>query len=93
MIPAVITSRAARKDLNRIKSEHSLILEGFANHNVRMEALSQQKAAEQQALGTAKMEMDKSKMVADTATQKNSMDFSLKQQELDIKRAALSSTD
>lgn len=90
MMPAVVTSRQARKDLDNIRAKHSLLLEGMATHAVRMDAQNQQKAVEMQNQQAMKAEMDKSKMVADTTASKNTSDFALKQQELDIKRQALS---
>ena len=52
---------------------------------------SQGSEADSALQNSMKMEMDKAKMTADTAAQKNAMDFQQKQAELDIKRAALSS--
>lgn len=90
---AVLTSKPAQKDLEKIKASHELITKGIADQTTKVNARNQQKQAELANKNSMKMEMDKEKMVADTTTQKNAMDFSIKQSELDIKRAALSLSD
>jgi hypothetical protein len=87
--PSVITSKAAMADMNKIKSAHANILEGMASQQMKMVAYNQQKNAELQAKQTMQMQMDKEKTIANTQAQKDAMDFSAKQAELDIKRAAL----
>lgn len=89
MFYPVITSKVAQKDFEKIKSTHANILEGMANQSMKVSAYTQQKATEMAAQNSMNMEMEKAKMVADTAAQKNAMDFSIKQSEVDIKRAAL----
>lgn len=92
MRPIILNSKAAEKDLLRIKSIHGDLVTGLANQQIKVEGYRQQKAAEMQSQQTMKNDMDKEKMVQNTAVAKNNMDFQLKQSELDIKRAALSST-
>lgn len=95
MHPAVITSRVARNEFEKIKSAHADILTGMGMQQSRNEALTQQKdqqkSADMQSQQTMKVEMDKAKMVNETTANKNAMDFNIRQSELDIKRAALSS--
>lgn len=87
--PAVITSNKAQQDFDKIKSEHSNILTGIADHHARMEQQNQVKAQQLASDNSMKMEMEKERMVADTAQKKDAMTFAQKQAEIDLKRAAL----
>lgn len=89
MSPSVITSRAAQQDFDKIKSEHSTILTGLADHQMRMEQQNQVKAQKLAEDNSMRNEMEKERMVADTTQKKDAMTFAQKQMELDIKRAAL----
>lgn len=89
MKPAVITSRAASKDMEKIKTIHADLLVGLANHQVNVQGNKQQKSAEMAQKQTMDGEMKKAEMTANTANQKNALDFQSKQAELDIKRSAL----
>ncbi len=91
MNPSVITSRTAQKDFEKIKANHADIVSGIAMQAQKNEMLGQQKQVELAQQNSMKMEMDKAKMVSDTQSQKNAMDFATKQAEIDIKRASLSS--
>ncbi len=86
---SVITSGAAQKDLLRIKAIHSDIVTGMANQQIKSDNYRQQKAVEMQNRTTMENEMKKEQMIANTAAQKNALDFSMKQSELDVRRAAL----
>ncbi len=88
--PAVITSKVASDDLNRIKGTHSDLLKGMAIQADKVSQYRAQKATELQAQNTMKMQMDKEKQIANTEAQNTAMTFAQKQNELDIKRAALS---
>lgn len=89
---AVVTSKAAQKDLLNIKSQHADLVEGIANQTAKVNEFRQQKAAELQGQNTMKAEMEKERMVADTQQKKDALTFQQKQAELEIKRAALSMT-
>lgn len=80
----------AKDDLFNIQQKHSDIVTGMANQSMRLEQMNMQKQAELQNQNSMKMEMDKAKMVNDTTVQKQNNDFALKQEELSIKREALS---
>lgn len=87
--PAVITSNKAQQDFDKIKSEHSNILTGIADHRMRMEQQNQVKAQQLASDNSMRMEMEKAKLTADTQVKKDALTFAQKQAELDIKRAAL----
>lgn len=89
MSPAVITSKAAAKDFENIKSQHADLVMGIANQAVRVDAYNQQKQVEQANQQIMKNEMEKERMVNDTEQKKDVLTFQQKQAELDIKRAAL----
>ncbi len=90
MKPSIIlTSKPAQQDLLNIKAAHQDMMIDMANHNVKVDAYKQQKAAELQTANTMKMEMDKEKMTANTESQRMTLDFQTKQGELNIKRASL----
>lgn len=89
MKPSVITSRAASKDMERIKTVHADLLTGLSDHQMKVEGYRQQKDAEMANNQAMQGEMKKAEMVANTANQKNALDFQGKQAELDIKRATL----
>lgn len=91
--PAVVTSRRAQDDMARIKGIHTDVLMGMSVQKVNVESYNQQKQAEMQQQQVMKADMDKAKMVADTTSQKNALDFQTKQAEIDVKRAALSMKD
>ncbi len=87
--PIIISSKAAQKDLLKIKDVHADLVNGMANQQVRVAGYRMQKAAEMQSQQIVKNEMDKEKMTANTESQKMALDFQTKQSELDIKRASL----
>lgn len=95
--PAVITSKTAQKEIDTIRSNHTELVAGLATHTTRLATMQQQnqqqKATEMQSKQTMDHEIKKQQMVSDSAAQKNAMDFSIKQSEIDIKRAALAATD
>lgn len=90
--PAVLTSRKASEDLDKIRGHHEQLVMGMADHNMRVEAMNQQKQAELQNENSMKMEMEKERMVADTAQKKDALTFQMKQAEIDVKRAALAAS-
>lgn len=61
----------------------------MADQAQRVEQYKQKKASELQTKETMKNDMDKSKMVANTETQKMALDFQKSQAETDIKRASM----
>lgn len=87
--PVVVTSKPASKDFERIKANHSEILQGMAIQSDKVAQYHQQKAAELANQNAIKAEVDKQKMISNTEAQKNALDFASKQAEIDIKRAAL----
>lgn len=87
--PAVITSKAATKDLEDIQLHHEEMLSGMATQSMRVQQYNAQKGAELQAEQSMQNEMKKEKMANDTEVQGQAMDFAMKQAELDVKRAAL----
>lgn len=90
MKPAVITSRKAEDHFNDIISQHADIVKGYALQAQKVENYNQQKQAELQSQNSMKMEIEKTKMTNNTQVAKNADDFAIKQAELDVKRAALS---
>lgn len=88
--PSVITSKPAERDLLNIQTEHGNLVDGLAAQALKVNNYRQQKAAEIQNENAIRSEMEKERMVANTADKKNDMDFQLKNAELDIKRSALS---
>lgn len=89
--PAVLTSKAAQKDFNKIKGIHADLLQGLAIQQQKVAMYDQQKAAEMATENTMKADMDKSRMAAGSADMKTALDFATKQSEIDIKRSALAS--
>lgn len=87
---AVLTSKPAQKDYERIKSAHADLLQGMVNQADKVAAYKQNKQAEVAQQNSMQMAMEKEKMTADSAAKKDAMTFAQKQAELDIKRAALS---
>ena len=83
---SVITSAKAKQDLLNIKARHAEILTGMINQRVMTEAHNQQKAAEKQNQQIMQNEMQKEQMAANGVTQKNTLDYDLKNKELDIKK-------
>lgn len=93
MQPAVITSKPAQRAFMDIKDKHAVLLQDLTAHKAVVDNRKQQKAAAEQSQLEMNHELAKAKMVADTQAQKNALDFQQKQAELDVKRAALASTD
>lgn len=91
--PAVVTSKKAKKDYGDIKAKHSDIVTGMANQKQRVDAEMAQRTAmtiaESQNQQSMQHDMQKTQMTNDTTNQKNTMDYSVKQQELELKRIAL----
>jgi hypothetical protein len=87
----VLTSRVAKDHFNGIKVEHADILKGIQEQSMRVNAYNQEKALRDTALDQARMQEEKDQQVAASTAQKEANEAALKQQELDIKRAALSS--
>ncbi len=91
---SVITSKKAQQDYLNIKSRHADILTGMTNQKMRVDQYNQQKDQQKMAMdqnqATMQAEMDKEKMAQGTIQQKNTMDFQQKQQELELKKIALS---
>ncbi len=90
--PAVITSKVAQDDLNKIKGTHTDLLKGMALQADKVSQYKTQKATELQAQNTMKMQLDKEKQIANTEAQNTAITFAQKQSELDIKRASLAQT-
>lgn len=90
--PAVITSKAADRDYGGIMAKHANLVNDVATQKIRVDAYNQQKQAEMAAQNSMKMEIEKERMVADTAQKKDALTFQQKQSEIDVKRAALSLT-
>lgn len=86
---AVVTSKPAQKDLEKIKTAHADLVTGMMNQKMRMDAYNQQKAVETTNQNVMQNELEKERMTAQSAAEKNAMDFQIKQSELEIKRAAL----
>lgn len=87
--PAVITSKAAQKDVADITTKHADIMAELANHTVRVQGVQQQRAAQMQANQAMQVGMQKDKAAADSEAQNTAIDFALRQAEIDIKRSAL----
>lgn len=83
---AVLTSKPAQKDYNNIVSKHADLVEGIANQAFKVQAYRQQKADALANEGAIQADLEKSKMVANTETQKNALDFQMRQAELDARR-------
>lgn len=92
MKPAVITSKSAAKDIEKIKLHHKTIVQGIVNQAAKVAANKQQKATEFQTKQTMQNEIQKAKMTSDTQAKKDAMTFAQKQSELDIKRASMMNT-
>lgn len=90
--PAVITSRKAQDDLDKIRGHHEQIVTGIADQNMRVQNMNMQKEAQVQADNSMKVELEKERMVADTAQKKDALNFAQKQAEIDVKRAALAAS-
>lgn len=88
--PAVVTSRAASDDLDKIRGHHEQLVTGIADQNTRVQNMNMQAQTQIQADNSMKMELEKERMVADTAQKKDALAFQQKQAEIDVKRAALS---
>ncbi len=95
--PAVITSKLAQDHYNDIVSSHSDLVTGISNQQLKVQAFRQQKDQEMLSQQVMDNEMQKEKMTHEQAlskdtlqANKDAMMFAQKQQELDIKKAALS---
>ena len=88
--PSVITSKAASKDLENIRSAHADILRGLAVQSEKVNSYNKQKAAAMVAQNEMKSELQKQNIADTSAASKNANDFAIKQGELDIKRAQIS---
>lgn len=88
--PAVITSRLADRDYNSIIGKHADLVTGMAQQSQKVAMFNQQKQSELAAQNAMNAELEKERMVADTAAKKDALTFQQKQSELDLKRAALS---
>lgn len=88
--PAIITSRLAQDDLEKIRGEHDSLVRGLAAHQARIMGENQRKSQELASENAMKSEMEKAKMVSDTEVKKASIAADMKRAELEIKRAALS---
>lgn len=89
--PTVVTSRVARENFDNIRAQHGDILTGIANQSLKVDAFNQQRAAEMANTQAMQGEIEKAKISSDTQANQDSMDFSMRQSELDVKRAALAS--
>ena len=87
----VVSSKVAQNDFNKIVQTHADMVQKIAGQSQRVSQLNQQKQAELAQKQAMEGQMKQAQMVADTQAQKNAQEFHLKNAELDIKRAALSS--
>lgn len=87
---SVLTSKVAQDHLGKIRAEHADMMQGIQDQALKVGAYNQQKAAEQAQTALAQAEADKQMQLANTQAEKDRTMAALKQQEIDIKRAALS---
>lgn len=76
--PAVLTSRAATRDMDTIRARHSEIVEGIKNQSVKIEQFNMQNAVKEQEESTKSNEAAIQKAESDRKTK-----------ELEIKEKAL----
>ncbi len=62
---------------------------GMREQAMKVQQYNQERAATMANENAMRGEMEKEKMTANTETQKNAMDFNIRQGELDVKRAGL----
>ncbi len=83
----VITSRAAKKDYSDIQVRHGDLLMGMAMQSQKAMQNRQQKASEMASKNSMKNEIGKSKQVANSPSDKISLNFAEKTAEIDVRRA------
>lgn len=87
--PVTITSRKAEEDFADITAKHSDLLQGMAVQSMKVANYNAQKAAQIANEQAIKGEMEKERLVADTAQKKDALAAQQKSEELSIKRQAL----
>lgn len=91
--PTIITSKAADKDLLKIKAAHADILQGMQDQSTRVDAYKSEQKMNKQTLDETNQKhgMESEKMRMEMETKK--MAEENKAKELAIKEMALASTD
>ncbi len=79
MSPAVITSKAARNDIETIRSQHSSTLDNYAAHSMKLGELKKQQDIQLQ-----------NQSAMESEAQKQDRMFALKEAELNMKQATAS---
>ncbi len=87
--PIVITSKAANDDFNDIKMRHLDLVNGISQQALRVKAYKDQQKMEAQQRDQLQMENDSKLKAEQAASQTKGMEMSIKQQELELKKAAL----
>lgn len=100
MQPIILSARKAKKDIERIKGLHSTLLEGMAQHQMKVQQYNAEQSMlkrDQDMQNNEMISQDKDRELKSTEmqnnTQKESMNYALKTKELEIKRAALTQTE
>lgn len=89
---SVVTSKKAQQDFLNIQARHADILTGMITQKTKVDAYNQQKAVEKQNQQIMQNEMQKEQMAQGTIRDKNAMDYSLGNRELDIKKMQTTQT-
>jgi len=89
MYSPIITSKMADQHFQKIKVEHSNILQGMQNQSVKIAEMNKQKAIEAEQTRQMNAEREASMKKDQMAFDKEKMTADLKTKELEIKRAAL----
>ncbi len=89
MKPIIINSKAAQKDLLKIKSIHGDLVLELQNQAQKVDLLKQQRANEKTNTDAIRYQSERENRTSNIEMQKNIMDNSLKREELSIKRDSL----
>lgn len=94
--PAILSGKKAEKHVDKIRAEHSNMLEQMLNQQQRVTSFNQNKAMEKQAMDQQSLVTDRENKDRELKStemqnnnQKSSMDYNLKTKELEIKKLAL----
>ena len=94
--PIVITSRKAKKEIEKIKAHHADILRGMDEHKKKVDSFKLQKESERQQAIQQAVESRKQRMAEEAqakkeqaAQEKERMAHQAKMAELELKRQAL----
>lgn len=87
--PTIISSKPAERHLDKIRAEHSTLLDSMATQAARVKQFNLQRDSERMQKSQMDSEMNQKMMERSDNNQKASMDMAMKTKELELKRMAL----